>query len=67
MEDHNLLDDAIASQDQSILDMIQWWEKRRLIYNLIIGFAGLFATFIIMNKHSSIAFYHILLYAALYL
>lgn len=51
-EDDFLLDDARIRQDQSILDRIQWWEKRRLLYNLIVGLVGLLAVIIIMNQRN---------------
>lgn len=65
MEDDNLLDDTGILQDQSILDMIQWWEKRRLLYNVIVGLSGILTSIIIMKLHRSIAFSEILWYAVL--
>jgi hypothetical protein len=65
MEDNDLLDDSITLKDQSILDMIQWWEKRRLIYNLIVGLVGLFAAFVIISKPNPTSFFEILWFPAL--
>lgn len=66
MEDEDfLLDDAKILQDQSILDMIQWWERNRLWYNLIVGIVGLLTSIIIIQLHHFTTFSEILWYAAL--
>jgi hypothetical protein len=64
-EDDFLLDDARIRQDQSILDMIQWWEKRRLLYNLVVGFVGLLAVVFLSQKQHPVPFGEILWFAAL--
>jgi hypothetical protein len=65
MEDHNLLDDAKIRQDLLILEMVQWWEKRRLLYNIIVGLVGSLIVFIVLQQHRYIPFSEILLFAIL--
>lgn len=65
MEEQDLLDDAKIRQDVLILEMVQWWEKRRLLYNFIVGVVGLVAVFMVLNQNSYIAFSEILLFAIL--
>ncbi|CAA6799067.1 MAG: Unknown protein [uncultured Aureispira sp.] len=65
MDENNLLDDANISQDRLILDLIQWWEKRRVLYNIIVGLTGLLALLKITGGGADAHFYDILLFVAL--
>lgn len=65
LENEDLLDDDGIGQDQLILDMIRWWEKRRLLYNVIVGAFGLSGILIILNRYHSVSFLQLLQYAAL--
>jgi hypothetical protein len=44
MEQQDLFSDE---QDKSLLAAFAWWEKRRLVYNLIIGSTGILCIFIL--------------------
>jgi hypothetical protein len=35
----------MEQQDQSLLAAFGWWEKRRIIYNLVVGTTGLFCIY----------------------
>ncbi|MFT5645709.1 MAG: hypothetical protein ACI976_000383 [Aureispira sp.] len=65
MEDNDLLDDAEILQDQSILDLIQWWEKRRLLYNIIVGLTGSVALLLLLERRYYISFSEIALFLVL--
>jgi cytochrome bd-type quinol oxidase subunit 1 len=65
MEDNDLLDDAGILQDQSILDLIQWWEKRRLLYNIIVGLVGSAAVFFMLERNHYIFSSEVLLFIVL--
>lgn len=65
MENDDLLDNSGIQQDQRILEMVRWWEIRRIPYNIIVGLSGLLSSFAILSQHPSIKWTEILWYAAL--
>lgn len=64
LENEDLLDDNGIKQDRLILDMIQWWEKRRLLYNLIVGTFGVLGMLFIIQRYHSVSFLELVQYAA---
>lgn len=65
MEDHDLLDDARIRQDQLIMEVVQWWEKRRLLYNVIVGLMGSLVVFVALQRYYYVSFSEILLFMIL--
>lgn len=65
MEDNDLLDDVNIRQDQLVLDMVQWWEKRRLWYNIIVGLVGSATVLLVLKQYHYISFSDILCFAVL--
>lgn len=60
MEHSDLLDDK--DDDNLILGIVQWWEQRRLRYNLIVGGVGVLAIFFISTMINLIIHQQIVLY-----
>jgi hypothetical protein len=47
------------------LDLIQWWEKRRLLYNIIVGLTGSVALLLLLERRYYISFSEIALFLVL--
>ena len=59
--DNDLLN---RSDQKGIKEVFIWWEKKRIIFNALVGLSGLYVTFVFCNKFTGFELFGIIMWGA---